>query len=370
MSDSVFEYDASFDYYNQPFNVTAVGYGVITYALSDIDSFEQGRVNNCAIFAAQVGMCGMLALVLMMVTKPEKRRTPLFLVNMASLFVNCLRNILQICYWTGPFLSVPLNFAGDFSHVTKAAYNVSKSAAIVQVFLVAFIQVSLIMQVRVVYSSQKTLNYIMTPVSCVLSATVVVFWASAAAFNVRQIDGNEITDVTWVFRASRILATVSICFFCAIFSSKLFTTIRTRRRLGLKQFGPMQVIFIMGLQTLFIPMILTITDIWVTLSSLATFTTTVVVISLPLSSMWATVEAEKLRPSVMPTSAVGNSKIMFSSNGTQHDRNEFSLYPMDEKRQYSTNVEARESTWGAEGIRVNKTVDVSEERIPLGDDRV
>jgi pheromone alpha factor receptor len=49
------------------------------------------------------------------------------------------------------------------------------------------------------------------------------------------------------------MAIISICVFSSVFCTKLGLAIRSRRSLGLKQFGAMQIIFIMGCQTLTIP---------------------------------------------------------------------------------------------------------------------
>jgi pheromone alpha factor receptor len=60
-------------------------------------------------------------------------------------------------------------------------------------------------------------------------------------------------STTWLAKAKDISLTLSICFFSIIFCAKLGWSLRERRKLGMKQFGSMQIIFIGGFQTMFIP---------------------------------------------------------------------------------------------------------------------
>lgn len=59
------------------------------------------------------------------------------------------------------------------------------------------------------------------------------------------------TQITWTI--SKILFAFNICFFTSIFNFKLWIAIRRREALGLPSFGPLQIIFIMGCQTMIVP---------------------------------------------------------------------------------------------------------------------
>ena len=59
--------------------------------------------------------------------------------------------------------------------------------------------------------------------------------------------------LVWMGKANNITTAMSICWFCAVFVGKLGMSIRERRRLGVGQWGPTQIIFVMGCQTLVVP---------------------------------------------------------------------------------------------------------------------
>jgi hypothetical protein len=58
---------------------------------------------------------------------------------------------------------------------------------------------------------------------------------------------------TMLLKAITIVTVVNLCCFTAIFIAKLAVVMSRRRKLGQHQFGPMQVLFICGIQSIFIP---------------------------------------------------------------------------------------------------------------------
>jgi pheromone alpha factor receptor len=103
-------------------------------------------------------------------------------------------------------------------------------------------------------------------------------------------------SIWWIESATNVTLTVSICFFCVIFVTKLGFAIKQRRQLGVREFGPMRIIFIMGCQTMVVPAIFSITQYYIIVPELASNVLTLVAISLPLSSIWAGAALEQSRP--------------------------------------------------------------------------
>jgi pheromone alpha factor receptor len=58
---------------------------------------------------------------------------------------------------------------------------------------------------------------------------------------------------SWLASAALITETISIWYYCLIFVGKLGITLYQRKKLGLQQWGPMQIICIMGGCTMVIP---------------------------------------------------------------------------------------------------------------------
>ncbi len=69
----------------------------------------------------------------------------------------------------------------------------------------------------------------------------------------RKQPGGDRVGVVGCGHAGEITTTISVCVFCAMFVAKLGVAMKERKKLGIKQFGPMRVLFIMGCQTMFIP---------------------------------------------------------------------------------------------------------------------
>ena len=75
-------------------------------------------------------------------------------------------------------------------------------------------------------------------------------------WNILAVDTStesQLATVQNLASAANIALMVNITFFSIIFCTKLAHAILQRRKMGMKQFGPMQIIFVMGCQTLVIP---------------------------------------------------------------------------------------------------------------------
>ena len=228
-----------------PFNVS----------IPDLDTFMLYNVEICINYAAQLGASLVILVILALLTKADKRTSPVFVLNALSLAFNVIRNTLQCLYFTGPFSETYAYFAGDYSRVPVSAYAISITATVFTVLLLISIEISLLLQVQVVC---VTLRYVYRRAILVLSINIALV---AIGFRLAQcILNSEATvnlanlyPLVWLFSATNITTSISICWFCAVFTAKLGFALYKRRQLGLRRFGPMQIIFIMGCQTLVIP---------------------------------------------------------------------------------------------------------------------
>ena len=308
-----------------PFNVT----------IPDLDAFVLYNVEICINYAAQLGASLVILILLALLTKTDKRKSPIFVLNALSLAFNVVRNVLQCLYFTGPFSETYAYFAQDYSRVPASAYAISITATVFTVLLLMSIEISLLLQVQVVC---VTLRYVYRRIVLVLSINIALV---AIGFRLAQCILNSeatvyLTDLyplVWLFSATNITTTISICWFCAVFTTKLGFALHQRRKLGLRRFGPMDIIFIVGCQTLVIPgksiqstneelpaksllVIFSILQYTTDLPSMDSNVLTLVAIFLPLSAIWASASVDSNTQPPVP--AAGRLKFFTTSKSTGH----------------------------------------------------
>ena len=285
-------------------------------SLAEIDTVNLQSIKLAVVFASQIGACTILLFLLLALTRAEKRMAPIFIFNSFALALVIIRSVLQILYFTGGWYSFFAFYAYYFDDVPRRDYAISIAAPVMALLLHICIMVSLVLQVRVVYSSNPRVRQVMTVVSVLIALTSIGFFFGVTVQNAQAIIKAEGYD-TWVYTTSRALLAAAICFFSAVFVVKLGMAIRQRRILGLERWGPLQVIFVVGCQTLFVPgkflhftsneacllireiAIFSVLENVVNFDGMASFTSTLVAISLPISSLWASASVSEKSP--LPT---------------------------------------------------------------------
>lgn len=227
----------------------------INITIPDINDLLNYSVQISINYAAQFGASLVLLLVLLLLTRPEKRKAPVFVLNGISLVVNLIRILLFVLYFTSPFVDIYAYFALDYSRVPASAYGTQVGAAVLTLILLALVEASLCLQVRVVLITlRSTYRRIIFSFSVVVASLAITFRLAYCIENAKYIVSLQpLDDLQWMGQANNICTTVSICWFCLVFCTKLGMSIRERKRLGVGQWGPTQIIFIMGCQTLVIP---------------------------------------------------------------------------------------------------------------------
>ncbi|KAL3466147.1 fungal pheromone mating factor STE2 GPCR-domain-containing protein [Aspergillus heterothallicus] len=263
----------------EPFNV----------ALQDVDAFAQYPIRICINYGAQLGASLVLLLILLLLTKSEKRRSYVFCLNCLALLLNFARLLCQILFFTSPFVNPYAYFASDYSRVPDSAYANSILAVIFYSLLLTLIEASLVLQVHAVCANLRRIyRNALLGLSVIIALVPIAFRYWYAVENIKSILGTKTTQpVNWIESISQIAISVSICCFCAVFVTKLAFAIRLRRKLGIIDFGPMKVIFIMGCQTMVIPALFSIIHYSTDVPELSSNVLTLVTLSLPLSSIWA-----------------------------------------------------------------------------------
>lgn len=224
-----------------------------TFSMTDINLTLRSATTYSSSYGAQVGACTILLIILLIITPPAKRRSLHFGLNVFGLIVAIARGILCIHYYMSPWTDAYAMLGGDYSACSFSDKLLSVAPGGLMVLLQLDVQLALVLQMRIVLESTPTLNMIITFFTSAIALVSLGFLFSI------QVEGNKaiMDDYTWYpdwkRTASNTFFLISIICFATVFSVKLGIAIRRRRLLGLEGFGPMQVIFTMGCQTMFVP---------------------------------------------------------------------------------------------------------------------
>ena len=226
-----------------------------TVTMDDLDTFTLYGRQISIVLGTQIGACMTLLVVLLILTKPEKRGSPIFIVNSLALIFDIIRSVLTCMYFTGPFEEVYAHYTQDYSHAQPNDYAESVTATVFTLLLLVCVQISLCLQAHVV-----CVTFCRSYRTAILAASMSIALLAIGfrfAFMVENcvliIQAVAEDSIEWLGSATNITTTLSICWFCTVFVSKLGVSLYQRRKLGMGHSGPMEIIFIMGCQTLIIP---------------------------------------------------------------------------------------------------------------------
>jgi len=143
----------------------------------------------------------------------------------------------------------------------QKSQGVSTATEVLNWFVDAAIYGSLVLQVHIVCCTLRhTYKLAILGVCGMVSLVALGVRLYLAVYNIKYvIIGLRTTTYAeqlrfnYIGSVDNIVSVATIALFSAIFVTKLGFAIHLRRKLNMKQFGPMQIIFVMGCQTLCIP---------------------------------------------------------------------------------------------------------------------
>ena len=245
---------STFDPFSQ--NITFVSpNGPVNVSLIDIDDFNLYNIEICINYGSQIGASIATLLILLLLSKPDKRLSTIMILNTLSLVFNIIRNVLQCVFFTGPFAEVYASFTADYSRVRPGNIALSVTATVFTLLLQVSVEASLYLQVRVVcVTLRKVYRQLISAVSAIIVLLAIGFRFAYTVKNDQYIVAERSPESLYMLgSASNITTCISLFWFCAVFVMKLGYALHQRKKMGLGQFGPMQILMIMGFQTLIIP---------------------------------------------------------------------------------------------------------------------
>jgi pheromone alpha factor receptor len=231
--------------------------------MDDISYFHTYMVRSGINKGAATGASIIMLIAILTLTKPEKRPTPLFVLNSLALLFNAIRMLLAAIYVAGPWQNLYALIAGVFTRITAIDKSNSIAAPVLTWLTLLCVIMSLWLQVGVATATMsKTYRWLVQALCVALGLVALGFQFAVMVVNCKNImafkSGNY-PAFTNLLKQSTAATVIALATFTLIFVAKLGVAILHRRRLGLTKFGPMQVIFIMGIQTLIVPSTLALT---------------------------------------------------------------------------------------------------------------
>ncbi|ODV84100.1 hypothetical protein CANARDRAFT_177263 [[Candida] arabinofermentans NRRL YB-2248] len=269
-------------------------YGDTQIHFYDLDEYLQTRIELAVVFGVRIGLAALAIPITYIISKNKK--SALFILNECCLFTLFLHSILYASTMTKAYNSITAYFS-LYIYIDKPASNLVAATNAIYILLIILVEMSMVYQVHIIFRSPsnkiKSLGFIATGVSGLLGLTTIgLYFGYASMANIALFDINY-SQPGWIMNAALICFSCSSCIMTLLLSFKLFFAIRTRRFLGLKQFGIFHILLIMSCQTMIVPTLLiflSFSDMGThnhTYQSLSALGTTLITISLPVTTMWA-----------------------------------------------------------------------------------
>ena len=256
-----YQINNTFDPWRQTFTLLMPD-GVTPFfsVVGEINAVQKKAILLSICQSTQVGGALILLLTLLLVTKEDKRRSIVFLLNSLALLFVVLRGVLSLCLYTGPFYDFYRWKIMYYDNIGNAG-AISAAGEVMSFFLTLTIEASLVFQVRIVCCNLSTFRRaaINTFNTLVASIAVCIRFALMVLnidWNIAHLDtmtNAHYRQLSALASATSITLATSIGISALIFCGKLWFAIEARRSMGMTQFGPMQIIFVMGCQTMCTP---------------------------------------------------------------------------------------------------------------------
>ncbi|KAF2015052.1 hypothetical protein BU24DRAFT_410731 [Aaosphaeria arxii CBS 175.79] len=281
------------DVYQQTFTLLAPNGEKFDVHMNDLNYFRTQGIRLAINYGSQIGASATLLLVLLVLTRREKRKSSIFIMNALCLAFNTIRSILQSLYLTGNYFIPYAMLSYDFSRVTWHDRANTVASNTMTLLLVICIMISLSMQVWVVCITTPKLQRVLILGSTGVMALVAIGYRFAVTVisSSLAMEDKGMEEYETLMTTMTIVQALAIWSYCVVFTFKLGYALVQRRKLGMTQFGAMQIIFIMGCQNMIIPAIFSVLQFYPKVPELGSQTLTMVCIFLPLSAIWAGVIA-------------------------------------------------------------------------------
>ena len=217
-------------------------------SLSVLDETNKTYINLGINCAAQLGASVVALIAFLVISKPERRRTVLFALNVTALLCSIIQEACDATYTASNWTNIETAVFYDFSKLGTGEYALPILTSIFHILLIIFVLTSMVVQFNALCGTLRSIyRHMLVGVMCAMTVVMVVaqFWMTVlSGVNTSHNRAGNVGAGKETLAVSIIL-NVFIFFFSIAFMTKLGHAILARRRLGLGTFGPLKVIFIM-----------------------------------------------------------------------------------------------------------------------------
>ena len=118
---------SNFDPWRQDLNVTVPdgqgGWVIVTRNMMDLDQYRYYGFRLAISYGAGFGASLMLFLILILMTKHDRRKSLVFVLNATCVFLNAIRCLLFGTWVTGNFYNPYSVLSQDWSHITRGDFQ-------------------------------------------------------------------------------------------------------------------------------------------------------------------------------------------------------------------------------------------------------
>ncbi|KAK6526234.1 Proteasome subunit beta type-5 [Orbilia ellipsospora] len=261
----------------------------MSFTLAMIDEFRRNQLFTNTIFSVQIGAAVVIIFVMLCITHADKRKTPVFIVNLVNLLLVAVRGILFDDYFMGPLARTYTTFAWDTSDVPTSALIKSIISSILSLLLMIGTQISLLLQIRICYALNPRSRTRILVTCGSIGALATVAYLSLGIYAIKlQEKPPDIRITKWAKPLVNSLVALSIVVYSGMFSWRMFQSVRNRRRMGFTGLGSLESLLISGFQCLVFPAIFCVIENFVKFGGSASLAQATVAFLLPISHLWAT----------------------------------------------------------------------------------
>ena len=215
---------ARFDPYQQSILFYAAdGKTQIDVPIVAVDSINHETASICINYGTQLGACFIMLMIVLIMTPSSKFRRPSTLLHILGLVVCTIRMALLAVYFTSHFNDFYAFWAHDFSKVPSRDYQISIASTTSSLLLLIIIEIALMNQAWTMVALWPSIAKISLAIISTAVALLTIGWR--IAFTVIQnravVSLQPSADYHWLNQWTVITNALSICWFCALFNTKL-----------------------------------------------------------------------------------------------------------------------------------------------------
>lgn len=247
--------NATFDPYSQYISILKSDGTPVLVSIAELDASHWYDVATSINYGSQLGACFVMFFVVLVLTKRPKRRAPIFILNILSLFFGFLRALMFAVYFVSAWTKIYPQWTLDVVGIPVSAYATSVIASIVPLFMTITVDLSLVLQAYTVAKSMENIfRFIIIGLSIIIFLLPVAFRMAVTITNSMTILNAELYySKEWITMGALVTETLTIWWFSIIFTGKLVYTLWNRHRHGWKQWSGVRILAAMGGCTMIIP---------------------------------------------------------------------------------------------------------------------